>query len=168
MSDRDSLDFPVGRWVLWGLIAIAALGAILYFLFGRDTSVEEESPPPAAAEQLEWSIVLTDMTDATVILKGDLPRGFPTETWEGQSMITRDVTGSFEWDLEAELPVAVVEIDQTNDCDALNETLAGWVSQVGSAEGEAVTLQARAFTQHTLNHMRTVDCEIDESVLAGI
>jgi hypothetical protein len=168
VSDRESLDFPVGRWVLWGLIAIAALGAILYFLFGRDTASDEGNPPPAAVEQLEWSIVLTDMTGATVILKGDLPRGFPTETWEGEAMITRDVTGSFEWDLDAELPVAVVEVDQTDDCDALNETLAGWVSQVGSAEGEAVTLQARAFTQHTLNHMRTEDCKIDESVLADI
>jgi hypothetical protein len=168
VSDRESLDFPVGRWILWGVLAIAALGGILYFLFGRDTSSEEETPPPASGEQLEWSIVLTDQTGATVILKGDLPRGFPTETWEGESMITRDVSGSFEWDLDAELPVAVVEIDQTDDCAALNETLAGWVSEVGAAEGEAVNLQARAFAQHALNHMRSVDCEIDESVLADI
>ena len=167
MTDRESLDLPVGRWVLWGLAAIIALGLILYFVFGRDDATDSENPPPAAG-QLEWSIVLTDMSGATVTLKGDLPFGFPTETWQGEVMIARDASGGFEWDLEAELPVAVVEIDQTDDCDSLNEQLAGWVSEVGAAQGEAFNLQARAFTQHTVNHMRSVNCEIDESALDGI
>jgi hypothetical protein len=167
VSDRESLDLPIGRWILWGLGAIVALGLILWFIFGRDNT-ESEEPPLADAEQIEWSIVLTDMTGATVILKADLPLGTPTETWQGEVMIARDISGGLEWDLEEELPVAVVEINGTDECDALNEHLAHWVSEIGAAEGEALNVQARAFAQHTVDHMRSLDCDIDESALDGV
>jgi hypothetical protein len=165
-TDRESFDFPIGRWLLWGLVALVALGLTLWFIFGPANGEEDE--PPAGVEQIEWSIVLDDMNGETVTLKGDLPFGFPTETWEGPSMITRSNTGDFEWDLDQELPTAVVAIEAIEDCDALNLELAAWVAEIGAAEGEAHTWQSRAFTQQTLNRMRTLDCEIDESLLQDV
>jgi hypothetical protein len=167
-TDRDSMEFPLGRWLLWGLLAVAAVAVVLYLLFGNDDPDTNSESPPAGVEQLDWSIVLEDMNGETVTLKGDLPFGFPTETWQGTNMITRSTTGDFEWDVEQELPTAVVAIDAIEDCDALNLELAAWVSEIGAAQGEAHTWQSRAFAQHTLGRMRSLDCSIDESILADI
>lgn len=164
--DND-LDFPVGRWLLWGLGALAAMALII---FGIIWLGDEEEPVPGgeAGPQVEWSIGLTDQTGDTVTLKGDLPTGRTTETWRNDIQLIRSPGGTFDWDMDAELPAAVVEIDQSDGCDALNTHLAHWVAEVGTATGEPQQWEARAFTQHTVDTMRSSDCEIDEAMLQAV
>lgn len=153
---------------MWGLLAVVILAAIVLFFVWLGAEEEAATGTTEAVEQVEWSIVLTDQNGDTVTLKGDLPLGIPTETWQNDFMIARSTAGSFEWDLEAGLPAAVIDIDETEDCDGLNAQLAMWVSTAGDALGEADNYQARAFAQYALVTMRSRDCEIDESALQGL
>ena len=167
---RD-IDWPTRRWLLWGLVAIAVLAVIVLFFiwFGEeDTSPAEERAEEATGPQVEWSIVLTSLTGDTVTLKGDLPAGTVTETWQNDIQILRSPAGTFEWDMDQELPVAVVEIDDVEGCDGLNAQLDFWVADIQAETGEAQQWQARAFIQHTLNRMQTEGCELDESALAEV
>jgi hypothetical protein len=70
--------------------------------------------------------------------------------------------------MDVELPVPVVAIDNAADCAALNEELDVWVAEIGAAAADPQRWQARAFTQHALDEMRTDGCEIDEAALAEI
>ena len=165
----DTFHFPLGRWLLWGLLAVAVLVAIIILI---NTWVGSDEPDPEAGTevgpQVEWSIPLVDQTGDTVTLKGDLPGGTTTETWRNDIQLIRSPGGTFEWDMDEELPVAVVAIDASAGCDELNAELDSWVSEIGTATGEPQQWQARAFAQHALNTMRAQTCEIDESALAGV
>lgn len=167
-SPRD-MDWPTRRWLLWGFLALLGVTAIaLFFVFlGNAENNQSESAPPDDVEQLEWSIILVDMTGDEVTLKGDLPLGAPTETWQNDFQVSRTATGSFEWDLNSELPATVVAIDEAADCDALNAILAEIVSGADDAL-EPGLWQARAFAQHAIDTMRDQGCEIDDAALAGI
>ena len=173
MSDEGprDLDWPTRRWLLWGVLAILALAAIIaviVWLSGDSGETTTSSSVPAgAAEQFEWSIVLADINGSTVTLKGDEPFGFPTETWQDDFQIARSVGETFEWDVDRELPVAVVAIDDAADCDELNELLATIISE-GGAAAEPGLWQAYAFAQHAVDTMRTEGCTIDESLLEGL
>ncbi|HEX6287208.1 MAG TPA: preprotein translocase subunit SecE [Acidimicrobiia bacterium] len=170
-SPRD-IDWPTRRWLLWGLLAVLVVTAItLFFVFlgnAENEQTDNEAAPPEGAEQLVWSITLVDMTGDEVTLKGDLPLGMPTETWQNDFQVTRTVGGAFEWDVEQELPATVVEIDQAaGDCEALNAILAGLVSE-GDQALEAELWHLRAFAQHTINTMRDQGCTIDDAALQGL
>lgn len=169
-SPRE-LDWPTRRWLLWGLLAVVVLAAIVLFFIwfaNQETSPAEEAAEEGVGPQVEWSIVLTSQTGDTVTLKGDLPNGTTTETWLGEARLIRSAGGTFEWDMDQELPVAVVEIDNAGDCAALNEELDVWVEEIGTAVGEPQHWQARAFAQHALDTMGAQSCEIDEDALAEI
>ena len=154
---------------MWGLLAIVALAAVvLFFVWVGD---EEETDPEGtgpAAEQIMWSVKLTDMSQQEVTLKADLPLGTPTETWVDGLMLERGIGDRWQWNVEAVLPQPVVDIDAAAGCDELNAELDVWLQGIGAAEGEVFNWQARAFTQHTINKMRASDCEIDDSVLTGL
>lgn len=162
------LDWPTRRWLLWGLVAILALAAgiflIIWLTGGDDAPVAEDGE---VGEQMEWSIELTDLTGDTVTLKGDVPLGFPTETWQNDFRVARSVDESFEWDLDLELPVPVVDVDEAGGCDQLNTLLAGFIEE-GAASAEPGLWQARAFAQYAVNAMRQQECEIDENILSGL
>ncbi len=165
-SDND-LDFPVGRWLLWGLAALAAMALIILGIIWL-TDDDEPVPGGEAGRQVEWSIDLADQTGDTVTLKGDLPTGRTTETWRNDIQLIRSPGGTFEWDMDAELPAAVVDIDDSDGCDALNTHLTHWVAEVGTATGEPQQWEARAFAQHAVDTMRSSDCEIDEAMLQSV
>lgn len=159
-GSQGGFDFPTGKWIAWGLVAILALAAfIAVILIIDDGNTTPETP--AGTEQWEWSIVLSDMSGVTVTLKGDAPIGFPTETWEDDFLLERQVQDTLEWDLDLHLPVAVVDIDDAADCAALNTQLISWGEAVGQEPLEARTRQAQAFTQHAVNTMRVQGCEFD-------
>jgi hypothetical protein len=165
----DTFHFPLGRWLLWGLLALVAVAGIILLI---NSLVSSEDPDTEAdtdvGPQVEWSIVLVDQTGDTVTLKGDLPSGRTTETWRNDIQLIRSPGGTFEWDMDEELPAAVVGIDASAGCDELNAELDSWVSEIGTATGEPQQWQARAFAQHALDTMREQACEIDESALAGV
>jgi len=164
-SPRD-LDWPTRRWLLWGLAAVGGLILIVAFFIWLGS--EEAEPVAEVGDQFEWSIVLVDQTGDTVTLKGDEPLGRPTETWQNDFQVSRDLQGSFEWDTDAGLPADVVEIDAIEGCEELNVELGKWVDGIGAAEGDAFNWRARAFTQYTLDKMRTDGCEVNEDELADL
>lgn len=162
MTDRESLDLPLGRWLLWGLAAILGLLAIVIFFASltQDTS----SSPTAAGEQVEWSIQTSEYTPTPgqVTLMGDVPLGFPTETWKDGVMLARTVDVSmFDWkmDVDPEVPIPVYDIDQAGSCAELNDELNDWASAVASAQGDARSAEASAFAQHALDTMVADGCE---------
>ena len=53
MTDRD-LKLPIGRWLLWGLLAVLGLIVIVALVAGLGRSTTEEAAPPDV-EQVEWS-----------------------------------------------------------------------------------------------------------------
>ena len=165
-SPRD-LDWPTRRWLLWGLVAIVVVAAVVLFFvwFADDTT---EPPPESVGPQAEWSIPLTDMSQQTVTLKADLPAGIETETWVDEVMLERGTGDRWAWDMDEELPEPVVEINASADCAELNAHFDEWVAVIGAAEGEVFNWQARAFTQHALNSMRSASCEIDPDALAAV
>jgi hypothetical protein len=167
-SPRD-IDWPTRRWLLWGFLAVLVVTAIaLFFVFiGNADDDQDEDAAPGDVEQMEWSITLADFTGDEVTLKGDLPLGVPTETWQNDFQVARTATGSFEWDLDQELPATVVEIDEAADCEALNAILADLVSGADQAL-EPGLWQARAFGQHALDKMRDQGCTVDDAALQGL
>lgn len=163
---NDEFHFPLGRWLLLALVAVVGLiGVVFFFAWLADEEDPEGNAGGEVGEQIEWSIILADQGGQTITLKGDLPDGITTETWNDDIQVSRNLTGSFEWDMSEELPVAVVAIDEAEGCGPLNTQLDQWVDQVGAAGGEAQNLQARAFAQHALDRMRADGCEIDDSAL---
>jgi hypothetical protein len=162
----DDFKFPIGRWILWGLAALA-LVALLIWWFARAEDPQTD-PEAEVGPQVEWSIELADQTGDTVTLKGDEPTGRTTETWLNEIQLIRSPGGTFECDMDARLPAAVVAIEETDGCDALNTELDGWVAEIGTATGEPQQWQARAFAQHALDTMRSAQCEIDEETLEGV
>lgn len=162
-NDSQGFDWPTGKWIAGGLVAIAAVVGLVVLLnvIGSDNPV----PETPDVDQMEWSIVLSDLTGVEVTLKGDEPLGFPTETWQDDFLVEREVQATFEWDVDVELPQAVVDIDQAADCAALQAHLNEWAVAVGQAPLEGRKLQAEAFAQHAVNTMRAQGCEIDLSIL---
>lgn len=147
------------RWLLWGTLAILALGAvILFFIF---VAADTDPEPPAEAGQIEWSVETSEYTEApgVVTLKGDLPRGFPTETWLNDEMVMEG--GDMIWVMDADPPVPspVYEIDQAEGCDELNALLNKWAQEIAVAPGEGPQTQAAAFAQYAADTMREQGCE---------
>jgi len=162
MTDRESLDLNWGRWLLWGVLAIAALVVITLFFVNLGNDDET-----AAGEQVEWSIEVSEYAPSPgeVTLKGDTPQGFPTETWKDDFMVARNVGESFEWnmDVSPEVPTPVYEIDEAGSCDELQGLLDQWATEVAQAAGEARRTEAEAFAQHAVNTMHDQGCEISTS-----
>jgi hypothetical protein len=173
MSDQAprDLDWPTRRWLMWGAIAVVALiGIVLFFVWVGNKSTEEDEPDAGAApvDQIEWSIPLTDMSQQVVTLKADLPNGDFDETWVDGDQLERGTPTRWFWDMAAELPQPVLEIDEAGDCALLETLLAEWLEGISSADGEVFNWQARAFTQYTLNTMREQSCVIDESAINSV
>ena len=164
MTDRD-FKFNVGRWFLWGLIAILALTAgIMAFAVLTDSS-DDEDDGGAAVEQVEWSIEVSEYAPApgTITLKGDLPFGFPTETWKDDRQLARTVSAEpWEWkmDVSPEVPLPVYEIDLADTCDEVIDLLREWAEATSSAAGEARQAEAQAFAQYALDKAVDQGCEI--------
>jgi hypothetical protein len=159
MSQRDDLNLPWGRWLLWGVLAIVALVAITLFFVNLGDDVEATS-----GEQVEWSIEVSEYAPSpgTVTLKGDTPLGFPTETWKDDFMLARSVGESFEWnmDVSPEVPTPVYEIDEAGSCDELQGLLDRWAAETAQAPGDARRTEAEAFAQHAVNTMGDQGCQI--------
>ena len=165
MTDRD-LKLPIGRWLLWGLVAVLALIVIVALVAGLGRSTTEEAAPPDV-EQVEWSIIASTYTPnpGEVLLKGDEPVGLPTETWLRGVMLARTVGGvGFTWNMDAAppVPVPVYDIDQAEGCEELAGHLELWAEETAQAPGEARRAEASAFAQHAVDTMMAEGCTIPE------
>ena len=162
MANGD-FKFPFGRWLVWGLIGVGGFIVLMFILSAFFRSEGEVSETPDVV-QVEWSIQTSEYTPTPglVTLKGDVPLGFPTETWKDGVMLLRSVDASqFEWnmDVSPEVPEPVYEIDEADGCDELTDLLEEWAEEVASAPGEGQRVQASAFAQHALNTMVDAGCE---------
>ncbi len=117
-----------------------------------------------AIGQLEWSIDVTEGDDFTwhVVLKGDLPNGYPTETWTNGELLDRDEEGDFSWDISAGLPMPVSIIEDMDDCAAVEAEFNFWLGQAATALEEDVptdsTMRNLAFAEVTVARMSVLGC----------
>ena len=145
------------------------VGLIVVIIFVTNLARSSSEAPPPAAEQVEWSIALEDYTPTlgVITLKGDLPLGTPTETWQNDFMLARTVGGvGFIWnmDIKPEVPAPVYDIDQARgSCDQLNSELNNWANEVGTAAGDARRAEASAFAQYALDTMLAEGCQPSET-----
>ena len=104
---------PFGKRLLLGLTAVTLLATAC----GGEPV--DEIPD---VEKVEWTIEVSEYAPSpgTVTLKGDVPLGFPTETWKGDVLLARTVDArAFEWnmDVSPEVPIPVHESDEAGDGD---------------------------------------------------
>jgi hypothetical protein len=147
----------LGNRILFGLSTMALLVAAC------SSEPVDEIPD---VERVEWTIEVSEYAPSpgTVTLKGDVPLGFPTETWKEDVLLARTVDArAFEWnmDVSPEVPIPVNEIDEAGDCDELQTLLEAWADATASAPGEARRAEAQAFAQHALDTMLDQGCEVD-------
>ena len=161
MTDRDSLDLNIGRWLWLGLLAVVAVIVLVVFLANILPGGDDDGDT-TSAEQVEWSIVASEYTPnpGEVELKGDEPFGVPTETWLNGLLLARTAGGSFDWNMDSSppLPMPVFDIDEDRgDCD---DHLEVWANETASAPGEARRAEASAFAQHAVNTLNSEGCEV--------
>lgn len=171
-SPRD-FDWPTRRWLLWGVVGVAAVVVIVIFFanLGDDATADDpnadagpgtDSTLAGTGEQVEWTIEVGDLAPApgSVILKGDEPGGVFIETWKDGTMLARSADANlFAWDMDAGLPEPVVDIDTASGCDELNDLLNEWGTQTAEAFGEAQQVQAESFAQYALDTLTAQGCE---------
>lgn len=176
MSDQAPRDFdwPTRRWLLWGVIGVAAVVLIVIFFANLGDEITEDDPAaeagpgteetlPDTGEQVEWTIEVSYLAPApgSVVLRGDEPLGAFIETWKDGVMVARSADANlFAWDMDAELPEPVIAIDDAgSDCDALNALLNDWANQTAEAFGEAQQIQAESFAQYAFDTLNAQGCE---------
>jgi hypothetical protein len=112
-------------------------------------------PAPPGVEQIEWSVLTKD---GLVTLKGDLPNGYPTETWINDRLIDRDPGGDFSWDLQASLPSPVALIQHVAECQELMAQSEFWKRGASNAPTEDSQVRQRAFAQAACDRAAELDC----------
>lgn len=112
-------------------------------------------PTPIGVDQLEWSI---NTTDGQVTLKGDLPNGYPTETWIDSQLLEREPDGVFSWDLEVGLPSPVVHIKQRTDCWSVVREIEVWERMASSAPTHVGAIRCQAYAQAAQDQATKLRC----------
>lgn len=91
-------------------------------LIAQAFSSEPSGPEPV--QYLTWSQSLPD--GQVVQLRGELPDGYPTETWLGSKLLDRDTGGDFGWDLVRRVPEPISMMDGVS-CDELLDDAYFWM-----------------------------------------
>ncbi len=140
------MSVPTWLYVVAGVGLLGALVGAAYLV--NDNGV---------ADQVEWSIWLSD--DDELVLKGDLPNGFPTETWLNGQLLDREEAGDFSWDLQAAVPSPVSLIEEVNECEPLFEEMNSWMLASQTAPSRASEMRQLAFAQAAIERMSTIGCD---------
>lgn len=134
----------------------AARSAMLAEVARRKKQLEPNTEPaPPDVKQVEWS---RSTADGYVTLKGDLPNGYPTETWIDNQLIDRDPDGDFSWDLRESLPSPVALIEGLTDCRELMKQAEFWERGASSAPSSDSGARHRAFAQAARDRALDLDC----------
>ena len=112
-------------------------------------------PAPPGVEQIEWSVLTRD---GLVTLKGDLPNGYPTETWINDRLIDRNPDGDFSWDLHASMPSPVALIHGLTECQELVAQSEFWKRGASNAPTEDSQVRQNAFAQAAHDRAAALDC----------
>lgn len=113
-------------------------------------------PTPIGVDQLEWSITTSG---GRVTLKGDLPNGYPTETWIDRQLLEREPDGVFSWDLEVGLPDTVSLIKQHTDCWLVQREIEMWDRLASSAPTHVGAVRCRAYAQAAREQATELGCK---------
>jgi hypothetical protein len=115
---------------------------------------------PEDVEQVTWSKMTAN---GCVTLKGDLPNGYPTETWIDDRLVDRDLDGDFSWDLRASLPSPVALIEALTDCRELESQADFWERGGSHAPTVDSAARQRAFAQAARDRALDLDCLTDQA-----
>ena len=86
-----------------------------------------------------------------VRLTGELPDGYPTETYLNGELIDRDFEGDFGWDMEKRVPALVSDQDDMSCADLVVER-DFWISgDADNSTAEDSTLRQLAYAQNAIN-----------------
>jgi hypothetical protein len=122
----------------------------------RREMLEPKIEPPAIdTDQIQWSIVTGD---GLVTLKGDLPNGFPTETWIDDRLLEREPSGVFSWDLDAGLPTPVSLICKHTDCLEVRREIELWEGLASNASTPIGVIRTRAYAQAARDRESALGC----------
>ncbi len=141
----DHTREPVGFRQWWKSISTPVQGGLLMLVVAvvviiamngqesqdsaEDSVADTSRTTTVAAVKLEWSIVVGE---DTILLTGELPNGFPTETWLNNELLSRDLGGDFSWDLDKQVPQPV-SLQDDMGCDQLQGDIDFWLRGVASS-----------------------------------
>lgn len=117
----------------------------------REMLKPKMEPPAVDVDEIEWSII-------TVTLKGDLPKGYPTETWLNGKLLEREPDGAFSWDLGAGRPTPISLISEKTDCWKVRREIELWDKLADSASNSVGAVRTRAYAQAARNHATALGC----------
>lgn len=112
-------------------------------------------PASAPIDQVSWSIS-TEAGDVT--LKGDLPDGYPTETWLDSQLLDRDLGGDFSWDLQSRVPLPISIILGITACDRLASEFIHWSNGADGAPTRDGAVRQLAYAQAARDRSRALGC----------
>ncbi|MGA7271665.1 MAG: hypothetical protein WB239_11380 [Acidimicrobiia bacterium] len=121
----------------------------------REMLEPKMAPPPGDVNQVEWSI---DITEGRVTLKGDLPNGYPTETWINGQLLEREPDGVFAWDVAAGLPTPVSLINERTDCWHVQRQIDMWDRLTADASTRAGVVRNQAYARAARDHASALGC----------
>jgi hypothetical protein len=112
-------------------------------------------PPAIDVDQVQWSTITSD---GRVTLKGDLPNGYPTETWIDERLLEREPDGVFSWDLDTGLPTPVSLISKHTDCSEVRREIDLWIGLTPTASTPIGAVRTRAYAQAARDRASALDC----------
>jgi hypothetical protein len=112
-------------------------------------------PPAIDVDQVQWSIITSD---GRVTLKGDLPNGYPTETWIDERLWEREPDGVFSWDLDTGLPTPVSLISKHTDCSEVRREIDLWDGLTSTASTPIGAVRTRAYAQAARDRASALGC----------
>ena len=135
--------------VIFGIAAVV-VAALLVIGYLSD----DEPSPGRAADTVSWSITISG---SRLTLTGELPNGYPTETYLDGQLIDRDDGGDFSWDLARRVPEPV-SAQRDMNCSELAADRDFWIAGADSSTSEDSTLRQLAYAQNAINLMGTNGC----------
>lgn len=97
--------------------------------------------------------------DDQVTLRGDLPDGYPTETWLNDELLDRDDEGDYSWNLEEELPEPVALIEAMTDCPTIVAEANFWIDSTDGSDSQDLYWRQLAYGQAAIDHGLSLGCE---------
>jgi hypothetical protein len=109
-------------------------------------------------EQFEWSQELDN--GQTITLKGDMPDGYPSETWRDGDLLFRDEGSDSEiqWDVERGIPLVAAHIQDLDTCAELVVEVRRWSAVAGRNLSLAAEARVSAWATYALELADEAGC----------
>ncbi len=151
---------------LAGVAAVVAAAVAIWVGAGLLISEDEDSTDESAqasgssttttmpVEIITWSIAISG---EEVLLTGELPYGYPTETYVNGELVDRDEGGDFAWDLDKRVPDPVALQDGMS-CSELEAEWDFWIDSAATSTVRDSQVRQLAYAQHAVNLYQIAGC----------